>query len=241
MIVDLFIPCYMDQVFPETANNFVKILEKAGCAVNYNVEQTCCGRPAFADGFIEECKQVGEKLIREFQNERFIVCPGSLCTSMVKTLYPEIFHNSSLHNEYKNVQKYFYEFSDFLVNVLHVTDFGASLNGTAVFHDSCRALHELNIVGAPRQLLQNVKGLTLVEPQGCHECCGFGTSFSEKFENISVDIGKRRLEVLQNAETDFIISTDLSCLMHLQSMASKKEKPQRMMHLADVLMNVQTA
>lgn len=235
MIVDLFIPCYMDQVFPATAHNVVKVLEKLGCGVNYNVEQTCCGRPAFVDGYREECKAIGEKLISEFQNERFIVCPSSLCAGMIKTQYPEMFHNSALHNEYKSVQKHIYEFSDFLVNVLNVTDVGAKLNGVAAIHDSCKALRELNIKDAPRTLLARVRELSVVEIPGSEECCGFGTSFADKFENIAVDIAQRKIEAIDTTQADYLISTDLTCLMHLDSIINKNKKGKKVMHIADVL------
>jgi L-lactate dehydrogenase complex protein LldE len=142
MIVDIFIPCFMDQIYPDTGLNMVKILEKVGCGVNYNPEQTCCGQPAFNMGYWNDCKEVGEKFIREFQNDRYIVCPSASCVGMIKKYYPDMFHNSVLHNEYKQVQKNIYEFSDFMVNVLKITDIGATLNGIATYHDSCAALRE---------------------------------------------------------------------------------------------------
>ena len=225
----------MDQVFPDTANNVVKILEKLGCAINYNTNQTCCGRPAFADGYWDECKAVGEKLIHEFQNDRYIVCPSSLCAGMIKTQYTELFHNSSLHNEYKSVQKNIFEFSDFLVNVLNVTDVGATLNGVATFHDSCKALRELKIKAAPRSLLANVKNLTLVEMENSDECCGYGTSFSTKFENISADIAERKINDITQTKADYIISSDLTCLMHLEGVMKKNSTNKNVMHIADVL------
>jgi len=109
MIVDIFIPCYIDQYFPNTAMNMVKVLEHVGCGVNYNAEQTCCGMPAFHAGYRDQCKEVATKLVHEFQNSRYVVSPGASCVSMVRNYYPEIFHNSALHNEYKQVQKYFNE------------------------------------------------------------------------------------------------------------------------------------
>ncbi len=235
MIVDLFIPCYIDQVFPGTANNVVKILEKLGCAINYNVEQTCCGRPAFADGYWDECKAVGEKLIKEFQNDRYIVCPSAMCTGMIKTQYPELFHNSSLHNEYKSVQKNIYEFTDFLVNVLKVIDVGASLNATATYHDSCKALRELRIKDAPRVLLANVKNLVLTEMENSDECCGYGTSFSSKYENVSADIALQKINSINKTKADVIISSDLTCLMHIDGVMKKQNQSKTVMHIADVL------
>ncbi|HNR49239.1 MAG TPA: (Fe-S)-binding protein [Bacteroidia bacterium] len=235
MIVDLFIPCYMDQVFPETANNVVKVLEKLGCGVNYNVEQTCCGRTAFEDGYQSECKAVGEKLIREFQNERFIVCPGSYCSGMIKTIYPKMFHNSSMHNEYKSVQKHIYEFSDFLVNVLNVTDVGAKFLGKAVFMDSCKAVNELHVKESPRVLLNKVRGLELMETDDNCTCCGYSPAFTNYNEPVSADMAMNKLSSIQQTGAELVISTDYTCLMHLQSVAEHVQPNIKVMHIADVL------
>ncbi len=235
MIVDIFIPCYIDQVYPETALNMVKVLERAGCGVNYNTDQTCCGLPAFHEGYRDHCKAVGEKLICEFQNDRYIVSPGASCVSMVKNYYPEMFHNSSLHNEFKLVQKYFYEFSDFLVNVLHVTDVGARLVGKAVFLDNCTALRECGIHESPRMLLSKVKGLKLLEMQDSETCCGWGSTFATQFEGIAVALAEKKLKQVSALGADYIISTDMGCLMHLEGFISKNKIPVKVMHIADVL------
>jgi L-lactate dehydrogenase complex protein LldE len=223
----------MDQVFPDTAFNVVKVLEKLGCGVNYNVEQTCCGRSAFEDGYQKECKAVGEKLIKEFQNERYIVCPSGYCAGMIKSIYPQLFHNSALHNEYKSVQKNIYEFSDFLVNVLNVTDVGARLDAHVAILDSCKCTHELKVKSSIRTLLSKVKGLTLLESDD--SCCGYSPYFSDRFESVSVDIGRNKITELQQTRADLFVSTDYTCLMHLKSIAEKEQQPLHVMHLADVL------
>ncbi len=235
MIVDLFIPCFIDQVYPDTALNMVKILEKVGCGVNYNPEQTCCGQPAFNAGYRDECKEVGEKFIREFQNDRYIVTPSASCSGFVKNYYPEMFHNSVLHNEYKQIQKNMFEISDFLVNVLKITDLGAKLEGVATYHDSCAALREYGIKREPRVLLEKVRGLELREMEDTETCCGFGGSFSVKFEPIAVGMGEQKVNNALKTGADYIISTDISCLMHMDGYAKKQGKNVKMMHLVDVL------
>ena len=150
-------PCYIDQHYPETALNMVKVLERAGCSANYNTEQTCCGLPAFHNGYRDHCKEVGSKLVLELQNNRYIVSPGGSCVSMVRNYYPEMFHNTVLHNEYKQVQKNFMELSEFLVGVKQTVDVGASMQGVAVFIDNCSAMRECGIKTAPRELLSHVK------------------------------------------------------------------------------------
>ncbi len=235
MIVDIFIPCYIDQVYPGTAMNMVKVLEKVGCGINYNTDQTCCGLPAFHEGYRDHCKEVGEKLICEFQNDHYIVSPGASCVSMVKNYYPELFHNSSMHNEYKQVQKYFYEFSDFLVNVMHVTDVGARLVAKAVFMDNCSAMRECGIHESPRLLLSKVKGLKLVDIPDNETCCGWGGTFATRFESIATQLAEKKVSQALNVGAEIIISTDMGCLMHLEGYIAKNNVAIRVMHLADVL------
>jgi L-lactate dehydrogenase complex protein LldE len=235
MIVDIFIPCFMDQVYPETALNMVKVLERVGCGVNYNPEQTCCGQPAFNAGYWDAAKEVGEKFIREFQNDRYIICPSASCVGMVKNYYPEMFHNAALHNELKSIQKNIYEFSDFMVNVLKITDLGARLDGVATYHDSCAALREYGIKREPRTLLEKVRGLEIREMKDCEACCGFGGTFSVKFENIAVGMGEQKVKNAQEVGAEYIISTDISCLMHLDGYLKHQNIPIKTMHIADVL------
>lgn len=235
MIVDIFIPCFVDQMYPNTAFNMVKVLEKVGCAVNYNPQQTCCGQPAFNGGFWDDAKKVGEKLIKEFQNDRYIVSPSASCVGMIKNYYPDLFHNSSLHNEYKQIQKNIFELSDFLVNVLKITDIGATLEGTATYHDSCSGLRECGIKKEPRLLLEKVKGLQLTEMKDTDVCCGFGGTFSVKFESIAVGMAEQKVENALATGAEYLISTDASCLMHIAGYIDKQGKKIKTMHLADVL------
>jgi L-lactate dehydrogenase complex protein LldE len=235
MIVDIFIPCFIDQINPEVGFNMVKVLERVGCAVNYNTEQTCCGQPGFNAGYWDECKEVGEKFIREFQNDRYIVSPSASCVGFVKNYYPKMFHNTVLHNELKQVQKNIVEFSDFLVNVLKITDLGASLKGVATYHDSCAALREYGIKQEPRTLLEKVRGLEMREMKNTDQCCGFGGTFSVKYEPIAVGMGEQKIKFAEEVEAEYLISTDMSCLMHMNGYIKKQNKNIKVMHLADVL------
>jgi len=235
LIVDIFIPCYIDQYYPGAAESMVQVLEKVGCGVNYNTDQTCCGLPAFHEGYRDHCKEIGEKLICEFQNERYVVSPGASCVSMVKNYYPELFHNSSLHNEYKNLQKHFYELSDFLVNILNVTDVGAKFNARATFLDNCSAMRELNIHSAPRLLLSKVKGLKLVEMSDGETCCGWGGTFASKYEDIAVKLAEKKVDEILKTGAEVVISTDMGCLMHLEGYMVKNGIEVKVMHLAEVL------
>ena len=235
MLVDIFIPCFVDQLFPNTAFNMIKVLERAGCTVNYNPAQTCCGQPAFNAGFWDQCKEVAEKFIGDFSNERYIVTPSASCAGMIKNYYPEIFHNSIHHNKAKNLQKNIFEFSNFLVNVLNVTDVGARLDGIATYHDSCSALREMGIKKEPRTLLSNVRGLQLKEMEDTETCCGFGGTFSVKYEAIAVGMAEQKIIHAEKTEARILISTDISCLMHLDGFMKKQNKKMKVMHIADVL------
>src|SRR5687768_11026977 len=159
MTVQMFIPCFVDQLYPQTAFNMAKVLRKAGCTVEYNEEQTCCGQPAFNAGFRDEAKEVCSKFIKDFRGADYVVAPSASCVGFIRNYYLKMFDNSSVHNEVKDLGKRTFELSEFLVNVLQFEDFGASLNATATYHDSCAGLRECKIKEEPRKLLSRVKGL----------------------------------------------------------------------------------
>jgi L-lactate dehydrogenase complex protein LldE len=146
-----------------------------------------------------------------------------------------MFHNSSLHNEYKNVQKYFFEFSDFLVNVMHVTDLGAKLNAKATYLDNCSAMRECGISQSPRLLLSKVRGLKLTEMRDTDTCCGWGGVFATRFEEIAVKLAEKKVDQILKTGAEVVISTDMGCLMHLEGYINQHQIPLKTMHLADVL------
>ncbi|HRP32062.1 MAG TPA: (Fe-S)-binding protein [Agriterribacter sp.] len=235
MIIQLFIPCFIDQLYPQTAFNMVKVLEKLGCEVRYNSNQTCCGQPAFNAGFWNDAREVSQKFIKDFRGADYIVSPSASCSGFVKNYYPRLFDNSSLHNEVRETGKRMYEFSSFVTEVLEVDDVGATLSGKGTYHDSCAALRELQIHSAPRKLLNGVKELELVEMDDTTTCCGFGGTFAVKFEPISIAMGEQKVANAVQTGADYIISTDMSCLMHLDGIIKNKGFTIRTMHIADVL------
>lgn len=233
--VELFVPCFVDQLYPETAINTVKLLERAGCEVSYNSEQTCCGQPAYNAGFWDDAKAIAAKFLNDFSEENYIVSPSASCVGMVKGGYDDLFTNSIEHNRCRNMQRHVYEISDFLVNVLNKEYFGAELVGTAVYHDSCAALRECHIKDEPRKLLSHVGGLELVEMRDQETCCGFGGTFAVKFEGISSAMSEQKVRNAQAVNADYIISTDASCLLQLQAYIDKHNIPIKTMHIVDVL------
>ena len=153
----------------------------------------------------------------------------------VRNYYAGLFENSSLHNNVKDISKRIFEFTEFLTGVLKIDNYGAVLNAKATYHDSCAALRECKIKEGPRKLLNKVKGLELVEMIETETCCGFGGSFAVKFESISIAMADQKVHHALDTGSEYIISTDLSCLMHLDGYIRKKELPIKTMHIADVL------
>ncbi len=235
MKVELFVPCFIDQLYPDTAFSTIKILGKAGCEVIYNPTQTCCGQPAFNAGFWDDAKAVGNKFLNDFSDQNFIVSPSASCTGMVKNYYSDLFTNTAVHNKCRSIQSHIHELSDFLVNIMQQDYFGAELEGKAVYHDSCAALRECKIKEEPRKLLGKVHGLELLELPDSDTCCGFGGTFAVKFEGISSAMAQQKVDQALALQADYIISTDASCLLHLQGYIDKNNLPIKTVHLADVL------
>ncbi|HEX8462717.1 MAG TPA: (Fe-S)-binding protein [Segetibacter sp.] len=237
MNVQIFIPCFVDQLYPETAFNMVKVLEKAGCNVAYNANQTCCGQPAYNAGFQEESKAVCAKFLKDFKGAEYIVAPSASCVGFIRNYYSKIFDNSSDHNNVTKIADKTFEFSEFMVKVLGVEKIGARLKGKATYHDSCPGLRECRIKEEPRRLLANVAGLEIAEMEDVETCCGFGGSFAVKFEAISIAMAEQKVSHALATGAQYLISTDLSCLMHLDGYIKNKGYNLKTLHIADVLAN----
>jgi L-lactate dehydrogenase complex protein LldE len=233
--INLFIPCFMDQLYPDTAFNTVKVLEKAGCEVHYNTNQTCCGQPAFNAGYQTEARAVCEKFIKDFSGAEMIVTPSASCAGFIKNYYNKLFKESVYQRDINVLTQSVYELSDFLVNTLNFVDFGASFDATVTYHDSCAGLREYGIKKEPRQLLENVRGLKLVEMKDVETCCGFGGTFAVKFESISLAMGDQKTINIENTAAEYVVSTDVSCLMHINGVMENKGRKVKSLHLADVL------
>lgn len=235
MNVQIFVPCFIDQLYPNVAFNMVKVLEKAGCTVRYNANQTCCGQPAFNAGFWGESKDVCRKFINDFSGDDYVVAPSASCIGFVKNYYLKMFENTADEGRVKQLTARTFEFTDFLVNVLKVEDFGAVFNHKITYHNSCAALRECNVKEEPKKLLANVKGLELIEMQDNETCCGFGGTFAVKFEPISVAMGEQKMANALATGAEYIVSTDMSCLMHIGGCIKYQQKEIQVMHIADVL------
>lgn len=237
MKIQLFIPCFIDQIYPHTAFNMVKILEKAGCEVGYNTNQTCCGQPAFNAGFLEESRAVASKFLKDFNTADYIVAPSASCVGFIRNYYPGLFDNATVHNEVKQLGTRVFEFTEFLTKVIKIDNFGSRLDAKATYHDSCAGLRECKIKQGPRNLLRNVKGLELIEMADNETCCGFGGTFSVKFEGISIGMADQKINNALATGAEYIISTDASCLMQLDGYIKKKGISLKTLHIADVLVS----
>jgi L-lactate dehydrogenase complex protein LldE len=235
MTIDIFIPCFIDQIYPQTGFNMIKILEKYDIDVYYNENQTCCGQISFNSGYWDDAKAIGEKFILEFNHNRPVVVPSASCAGFVRNYYGELFHNTGLHLEFRQLQKNIVEFTDFLVNQLQVTDVGATFQHKVTYHDSCASLREYKLGNEPRMLLEKVKGLELTEMKEREVCCGFGGTFSVKNEPISTAMAQQKVQNALDTGAEYIVSTDASCLIHLDGYIRKHKLPLKTIHIIDVL------
>ena len=235
MIIDLFIPCFIDQFYPQTALNTVKVLEKAGVEVHYNPDQTCCGRFAYNAGFIEEAKSLGDKFLADFCDDRPVVAPTTSCVAYIKRRYPELFFNTANHLNFKRLEKNVYELTDFLVNVLGYDDFGAEFPHKVTYHDSCSGLRELGLGREARQLLSKVNGLELVEMKQRDVCCGGEFTFAMNNETVSTGMASHKVRNAMNTGAEYIVTNDISCLMHQKGFIEANGQPIQVIHIADIL------
>jgi L-lactate dehydrogenase complex protein LldE len=235
MKVSLFIPCFVDQLYPQVGVSIVTVLERLGCEVHYPENQTCCGQPAFNSGYWDEARSVAEHALETFADCDVIVSASGSCGAMMKVFYPDLFKNTEHHFDALKLAPKIYEFSDFLVNKLRVRDVGARFDGSVTFHDGCHGLRELGIESQPRELLKHVKGLTLLEMKEAKTCCGFGGTFAVKYPAISTAMGEVKCASLLETGADVVVSNDSSCLMQIQGMLQRQGKPIRCLHLAEIL------
>jgi len=238
MTVTLFIPCFIDALFPRAGISMVEILERLGHRVVCPEEIACCGQPPFNSGYWDEARPVAAKVLQQLASAEAVVIGSGSCGAMVKKFYPELFAGRPEEALAKQVASRTWEFSDFLATKLGVTDLGATFPHKVTFHDGCHGLRELGIKTSPRALMAKVKGLELVEMSEAETCCGFGGTFAAKFPMISTAMGDVKCASAIETGAEYIVSNDSSCLMHLQGLLTRQGKPLKTIHLAEVLNQV---
>lgn len=234
MVVTLFIPCFVDMMYPKVGISMVSILERLGHTVRCPEAAACCGQPAFNSGYWNEARTVAEKTLAVLADSEIVVIASGSCGAMVKKFYPDLFKGTSNEASALELSKKCFEFSDFLVSRLGVTDLGASFPSKVTFHDGCHGLRELRIKSQPRRLLEKVRGLQLVEMSE-EICCGFGGTFAAKFPMISTAMGEVKCERASETGAEYIVSNDSSCLMHIQGLLDRRKSKMKTIHLAEVL------
>ena len=238
MTVDLFIPCFIDQMFPKTGWNVVKTLEKAGVSVNYNPKQTCCGQPAYNSGAWKQAYKLAEKFMRDFPLDKPVVVPSASCAGYIRNHYGKLMEQDNDFEIYRDLLKNnVIEYTDFLVNHLKYTRFNAKFEHTVTYHDGCSALREYGLTNEPRLLLSGVEGLNLVEMDERTTCCGFGGTFMVKYIPVSTAMVEQKVDNALKTGASHIISTEASCLINIKSYIEKQKLPIQTVHIADVLSN----
>lgn len=239
MKVTLFVPCFIDHLYPRAGVAMVEVLERLGHQIEVPESVGCCGQPAFNSGYWEESRRMVRPILHALSESEVVVIGSGSCGAMLKKFYPELMAGTPEEEMAKELSKRVYEFSDFLVTKLGVVDVGARYSGKVTFHDGCHGLRELGIKKQPRELLKHVKGLELVEMDQAETCCGFGGTFAVKFPMISTAMGEVKGASILGTGVRTVVSNDSSCLMQIQGVLDKSH-PHRIetRHIAEILANV---
>ena len=236
MRVSLFVTCLVDQLFPQVGLSAVKILKRLGVAVDFDTGQTCCGQPAFNSGYVDEATSVARSFLQTYKDAGPIVVPSGSCATMIKVFLPGLFEVGSAERQLaKDIAERTYEFSYFLVSVLGKDTTGARFPEVVTYHDSCHQLRELGIKSEPRRLIEGVERIDFREMDNSDRCCGFGGTFSVKFSDVSAAIGEDKVGWIRQAGAKYVISNDVSCLMHIDGLLKRAQVPVETMHLAELL------
>lgn len=237
MKVSLFVTCIVDQLFPKVGESTVNVLRRAGCEVEFDDRQTCCGQPAFNSGYRTEARGFAERFIEIFESSDAdaIVSPSGSCTAMVKHFHELFPDDEDWRERSEKIADKTYELGTFLVDVLDVNDTEAAFEGRIGFHDACHGLRDLGIKQQPRNLLASVDKAELVELPDSEVCCGFGGTFSVKYPEVSVQMADRKIKSIEDADIRAIVSCDSSCLMQLGGRLSRNGSKVKPMHLAEIL------
>ena len=244
--VGLFIPCYVDQLYPDVGLATVEVLEKLGCTVEFPPEQTCCGQPMANTGCVNDARPLAEMFLRIFGKFEYVVAPSGSCVAMVKQHYEEFFpHGAKNHEQYEKLRGRIFEFTEFLTDILKVGPIQGNFPYRVGLHQSCHGLRELRlgssseVVGPKfskaKQLLENLQGITFAELQRPDECCGFGGTFAVNEEAVSCMMGLDRIHYHEHGGAEVMTANDMSCLMHLAGLVRRQKKPLKIMHIAQIL------
>lgn len=241
MKVALFIPCYVDQFYPQVGIATLELLESLGCEVTFPLNQTCCGQPMANSGFESFSQNCNELFINNFTGEDYIVSPSGSCVLHLK----EHLHSHTNEAEATRLRKRIFELTEFLTDVLKVEKLVAKFPHKVGLHQSCHGQRGLHLsqmselvakpFSKPEQLLNMVEGIQLVELDRKDECCGFGGTFCVSEEAVSVKMGKDRVADHLQHSVEYIAGGDMSCLMHLEGILRRQNSAVKVVHIAEIL------
>lgn len=244
--VGLFIPCYIDQVYPHVGMATVRLLEKLGVPFEYPDGQTCCGQPQFNSGCFREAAKLARKLFQIFRDFDQIVCPSGSCTGMIREYYSLLLDKEKDTPEFRRLISQTYELCEFIIDVLKVEQVDGAFPHRVGLHQSCHGLRGLGLgvpseivvserTGKVYRLLKSLRGIEIVTLSRSDECCGFGGTFSVFEPVVSSFMGRDTLKDHEEAGAEIIASYDVSCLMHLDGLIRRDKRPLRVMHIAEIL------
>ncbi|MGG1616300.1 (Fe-S)-binding protein [Paenibacillus sp. NRS-1782] len=235
MKVSLFITCLSDAIYPKVGEAMARLLARYGVELHFPKVQTCCGQPSYNSGYWDETRAAAKTILKAFDDSDFVVSPSGSCTYMIHH-YPELFKDEpEWLDSARRLEQKTYEFTQFMVKVLGVTDVGASFPHTVTYHPSCHGTRLLGVKEEPMQLLGSVKDLQLVPLPFAEDCCGFGGTFAVKMSDISGAMVTEKVDHVRETEAEVLVGLDMACLMNIAGNLRYREEPVRVMHLAELL------
>lgn len=235
MKVSMFITCISDAVFPKVGEAMVRLLARYGVRLDFPEVQTCCGQPAYNSGYWDEARQAALTIVQAFEDSDYVIAPSGSCTGMLHH-YPKLFQNDPVNlAKAQDLQRKSFEFSQFMVQVLGVTDLGAVFPHKVTYHPSCHGSRILGIREEPMQLMQHVKEMKLVPLPFAEDCCGFGGTFAVKMSDISGAMVTEKSDHVLETEAEILTGLDMGCLMNIAGNLRYRNQPVRVMHLAELL------
>jgi len=242
MTIGLFIPCYIDQFYPDVGLATVEVLEKYGYQVDYPTAQTCCGQPMANTGCTAEAEPLAKRFVDIFAEYEYVVAPSGSCVAMVREHYADLIPD---YPKLSEVQSKTFELCEFLTDVAQVESPRFAFPYQVGLHQSCHGLRELRLARSSetvgpefnkaRTLLETLDGVTLSDLSRPDECCGFGGTFAVNEEAVSCMMGEDRLADHQQAGTQVLTALDMSCLMHLDGLNRRTTRPFAVMHISQIL------
>jgi L-lactate dehydrogenase complex protein LldE len=234
--VALFVTCLVDLFRPSVGFATIKLLEDAGCSVEVPEAQVCCGQPAYNSGDRKDTVAIAKQVIAAFEGYDYVVAPSGSCGGMIKDHYPALFAaEPDWQSRAAALSAKTFELTSFLVDVMKQDGVAAKLDAKITYHDSCSGLRELGVKQQPRQLLQSVEGLELVEMQTPETCCGFGGTFCVKYGEVSTDIVGRKTADINATGADLLLAGDMGCLLNMAGKLQREGSKVQVRHVAEVL------